>query len=199
MTTATPGAARVVLDLCSAEQLVGVGHRDPAHDAVRVRLVVAHPPERRRVAVDRDRRRPVRVADAVDVARRRSRTRRRPRAGSSARGSSRPRHGGRSPRRARPRRRRRRPATGRGRGSRCPGVASSRSARRRRWGRGRAAGSGARRRRGVIVVPPERALGADRVRRARASSGRARSRSGFRRPLQPCLDLGHRQQSIGLS
>ena len=51
------------------EELVRVGHRDPAQDAVRVGLVVAHPPERRRVAVQRDRRRTLRVAHAVDVAR----------------------------------------------------------------------------------------------------------------------------------
>ena len=37
-----------------AEELVRVGHRDPAQDAVRVGLVVAHAPERGRVAVERD-------------------------------------------------------------------------------------------------------------------------------------------------
>ncbi len=51
------------------EQLVGVGHRDPAHDAVRVRLVVAHTPESGRVAVDRHGRLAVGVAHTVDVRR----------------------------------------------------------------------------------------------------------------------------------
>src|SRR5713101_271324 len=47
--------------------LFEVGHRGAAESALLVGLVVAHPPERRRIAVDRGRRRPARVPEAVNV------------------------------------------------------------------------------------------------------------------------------------
>src|SRR4051794_17480287 len=52
-----------------AEQLVGIRDRDAPHDPVVRRLVVPHPPERRRVDVDRRRRLVPLVAHAVDVGR----------------------------------------------------------------------------------------------------------------------------------
>ena len=135
------------------EQLVRVGHRDPPQDAVRVRLVVAHAPERGRVAVERDRRASPRRGGRRGCRSRRSRTARRPRAASSARGSSRPRRAGSSPRTPRPRRRRPHLASDRDRGSPCPASPPSRSARCRCSDRGTSGRSAGRPRRSGCGLP----------------------------------------------
>ena len=103
-------------------QLLGVGDRVALQLAAGHRLVGAHPPQRRRVGVDRHRRAVAGVRDAVDV--RGGEVDRLAGAHPPAQRRRRPARG--APRRPRPRRRRARRRRRRGRESRCRGRPSSR-------------------------------------------------------------------------
>ena len=124
-------------------QLLGVGDRRPAQGPVGVDRVGAHPPQRRRVGVDRHGRAARLLVHAVHV--RGVEVEHRARGVPRARRSRR--RGRAAPRRSRPRPPRPPRSTRRGRGSRCRGRSSTRSPRCRRGRRATAARTGGGRRR----------------------------------------------------